>query len=246
MTQQQSSGRSPLRVIVIGIVVVALIGVAAVAALLIAGGSGEASQAITAPTLAASTAGETTVFSIVPEESEVRFSLGEDLRGERVTVVGTTDQVAGQLEVDFATPANSEIGVIRINVRTLRTDNEFRDRAIRGFVLQSAEDRFEFAQFMPNTLTGMPESVTLGEPFTFQITGDLQLREIMQPVTFDVTVTPISETRIEGTASATVTRAQYELTIPNAPGVANVSEEVLLEIDFVAVAGAAETTPEAS
>ena len=49
-------------------------------------------------------------------------------------------------------------------------------------------------------------------------------------------VTPVSETRIEGSAHATVLRADYGLQIPNAPGVANVSEEVGLEIDFVATA----------
>jgi hypothetical protein len=60
------------------------------------------------------------------------------------------------------------------------------------------------------------------------------VRDIVNSVTFDVTATVVSEDRLEGAASTVVTRAAYDLQIPNAPGVANVSEEVQLEIDFVA------------
>ncbi len=222
--------------VVIGLVVVA---VGAAAFVWFSGGSGEASQPISAPTLeaaASSAEGTATTFNIVAEESEVRFLLDEDLRGERITVVGVTNQVAGQIAVDFDTPANSEIGVIRINVRTLATDNEFRNRAIRGQILQSQNDAFEFAQFTPTAISGMPETVTIGEPITFQITGDLLIRDVSQPVTFETTVTPVSETRLEGQARAVIQRGDYGLTIPNVPGVANVEEEVELEIDFIATA----------
>jgi polyisoprenoid-binding protein YceI len=177
------------------------------------------------------------VFNIIADESEVRFILDEDLRGVRTTVTGVTNQVAGQIGVDFGNPTASQVGVIRINVRSLATDNEFRNRAIRGQILQSAQDEFEFAEFTPTEVSGLPDEVTMGEAFTFQVTGDLQIRDITNEVTFDVTVTPISETRIEGSATAVVTRESYGLTIPSVPGVANVEEEVELEIDFVAEAG---------
>ncbi len=197
----------------------------------------EATTAAESTTEAAAPAQELAVFDIDPEQSEVRFILDEDLRGERVTVVGATNQIAGQIAVDFAAPAASEVGVIRINVRSLATDNEFRNRAIRGQILQSSQDQFEFAQFTPTEISGLPESVTMGEAFSFQITGDLQLRDITNTVTFEVTVTPVSETRLEGSAATVVTRESYGLTIPSVPGVANVEEEVEIEIDFVAVAG---------
>jgi polyisoprenoid-binding protein YceI len=175
-------------------------------------------------------------FNIVPEESQVRFELDEDLRGERITVVGTTNQIAGQLRVDPAQPQDAQVGTIRINVRTLETDNEFRNRAIRGQILLSSQDEFEFTDFVPTAISGLPEQVTVGEPFTFQLTGDLSLRGITQSVTFDVTVTAVSESRLEGSAETTITRDMYELAIPSVPGVANVEEEVLIAIDFVATA----------
>ncbi len=186
---------------------------------------------------AESAASESVVFSIVADDSEVRFILNELLRGSPNTVTGRTNQIAGQIAVDFADPANSQVGEIVINARTLSTDNEMRNRAIRSAILQSAQDEFEFISFQPTSLDGLPASVTLGEAFTFQITGDLKIRDITHPVTFDVAVTPVSETRIEGTATATIQRGDYGLNIPNVPGVADVDEAVKLEIDFVAAAG---------
>ncbi|MFN8528458.1 MAG: YceI family protein [Anaerolineae bacterium] len=231
-----------LRYVVIALVVMALLSAAVFAATLISGGDGQASAPISAPTLETNN-----TFSIVSDESTVRFSLDEELFGQATHVVGETDQVAGDIAVDFTTPANSEVGVIRINVRTLATDRDMRDRAIRSFILQSADDRYEFAQFTPTAITGLPETITMGTAFTFQITGDLLIRDVTQSATFDVTVTPESDTRLSGHAQATVTRASYGLEIPNAPGVANVSDDVLVEIDFVAVKGAAAAaTAEAS
>ena len=179
-------------------------------------------------------AGDFVVFDIDADDSEVRFILDELLRGAPNTVTGRTDQIAGQIAVDFANPQNSQVGEIRISARSLATDNELRNRAMRSVILQSAEDRFEFSNFVPTEITGLPTAVTMGEPFEFEITGDLTIRDITHPITFAITVTADSETRIEGTATATVQRADYNLEIPSVPSVADVDEAVRLEIDFVA------------
>jgi polyisoprenoid-binding protein YceI len=196
----------------------------------------DATSEADAETASQPTAGELVVFNIVSDQSTVSFTLTEDLMGRPTTVVGTTDQVAGQLAVDFANPSASQVGEIRINARTLQTDQENRNRAIRGQILQSAQDEFEFISFVPTSVEGLPAAVTMGEPFEFTITGDLTIRDITQSVTFETTVTPVSETQLEGTATTTVMRGDYNLTIPNVPSVANVSEEVQLEIEFVAAA----------
>lgn len=241
--KSETSAKKPnttLRFVVIGIAALAVIGVLALVILMAIGGSGEASEAISAPPLS----GEN-VLSIVSSASEVRFSLDETLAGRPVRVVGRTSEIAGDIRVDFADPSASEVGTIRINARTLATDNEFRNRALRGLILQSVEDRFEFSEFVPTGITGLPATVTTCQTFNFQVTGSLTVRDITQEVTFDLTVTPVSTTWIEGYAAATVTREMFQLTIPNAPGVANVSDEVLLEFDFVATPGGTiDATPE--
>ncbi|KAA3648819.1 MAG: YceI family protein [Chloroflexi bacterium] len=171
-------------------------------------------------------------FEIVQSESEARFSLGELLSGVPTTVVGVTDQVAGAIQIDLETPANSQVGVIQINARTLVTDSDRRNRAMQNQILDTGS--YEFITFSPTAITGMPETITMGESYVFQITGDLTIRDITQSVTFDVAAILVSETRLEGLASATVARADYQLTIPDVPIVADVDEEVLIELEFVA------------
>ncbi|MCB9419009.1 MAG: YceI family protein [Ardenticatenaceae bacterium] len=174
------------------------------------------------------------IFEINQAESEVRFTLDEMLRGEPKTVVGATDQVAGQIGVDLAVLSTAQVGVIQVNARTLATDNNFRNRAIRNVILET--DAYEFITFTPTAISGLPDTAVPGDTLTFQITGDLTIRDITQTVVFDVTATAVSETQLAGTAVTTVQRADFNLVIPEVEGVADVAEAVLLEIDFVATA----------
>lgn len=192
-------------------------------------------QATQAPAAAPAT-GEATLYRIVPEESEARYEIDEILRGEPFRVVGRTDQVAGDIILDFANTAASQVGVIRINVRTLATDEERRDRATRSRILNSAEDRYEFVDFTPTELEGVPGSVSVGDTATFTIVGDLKIRDITAEERFAATVTVVAEDRLEGTAEATILRSTYDLAVATPPFVAEVGEEVLLGIKFVATA----------
>jgi len=175
------------------------------------------------------------IFRIAQEESEARFNIDETLAGERITVVGSTNEVAGDVLIDFDTPAQSQVGTIRINARTLRTDNESRNRAIRSSVLQSARDEYEFIEFVPTAVSGLPESVAVGDTVTFEITGDLTVRGTTQPVTFTTEATLVAEDRLEGLASTTGLYRDFGLTIPNVPRVTDIADEVILEIEFVAL-----------
>ncbi|HLB46458.1 MAG TPA: YceI family protein [Anaerolineales bacterium] len=192
----------------------------------------EASQAT--PTLAAPATIGLTIFQISQADSEVRFIIYEELRGQPNNVVGKTDQVAGEIAVDPSELSTAQIGVVLVNARALVTDNDRRNQAIRNLILNT--DSFEFITFTPREIVGLNGSAALDETFTFQIVGDLTIRDVTNAVTFEVTVKADSATRLSVTAGATIKRSDYELIIPNVPSVANVGEEVKLEIDFVAVA----------
>jgi polyisoprenoid-binding protein YceI len=185
-----------------------------------------------APTTEAATAAAPVVMQIVQAESEARFIIDEVLNNAPKTVVGTTDQVAGEIAIDPADPTQSRVGVIQVNARTLTTDNDFRNRAIKNQILQT--DQYEFVTFTPKEIAGLPQSGAVGQTYTFQIVGDLTIRDVSREVTFDVTVTPVSESRVEGSASTTIRYADFGITIPQVRQVASVDEDVRLEIDFVA------------
>ncbi|WP_298407110.1 YceI family protein [uncultured Chloroflexus sp.] len=190
----------------------------------------EATTTSVSPTTA--TAPVLQLFAIDQSRSEARFLIDEVLRGQPVTVVGVTNQVAGQIALDPNVPTAAQVGVIQINARTLATDNEFRNRAIKNAILRT--NQFELITFTPRAINGLPDKVTIGVPFEFTIEGDLTITDVTRPVTFTVTVTPVSQTEISGVAKTAVLYRDFNLIIPDSPSVDTVADEVRLELEFVA------------
>lgn len=178
----------------------------------------------------ASTAAQT--FVIVGEESEARFIIDELLFGAPKTVIGTTSELSGELTVNAANPSASEIGPIQVDANTFITDNNRRNGAIQRFILQTS--RYKFITFTPTAISGMPDAVSIGDEVSFDVSGDLTIRDITNPVSFTVTLQVVSESELQGVATTVIAREAYALTIPQVPSVANVSEEVIVEFDFVA------------
>ena len=223
---------------VIGWVLVSVlaIGGAAFAWLWFAGGSGEPSTELTTPTIAEVAGSQS--FVITPGAGSVAsFEIDEELRGSPQTVVGTTNEVAGQVQVDVSDLSTTQFSDIVINARTFMTDSERRDRAIRGpVILNSASDEFEFVTFTPTSIDGLAGSLVPGDTVEFTITGDMTIKGATSDVSFEVTATLVDAKTIEGTASSVVLRSDFGIGIPSVPSIANVSDEVVLTLDFVAVA----------
>jgi polyisoprenoid-binding protein YceI len=221
--------------VLVGVAVIAVAGLGLF--IWVSGGSAQPSTGISAPGLQVGSTAR--LFHIEQAGSQVRFIITETLLGQPKTVVGSTSEIAGDIAVDFDNPANSRIGEVRINVRTLQTDNEIRNRTLRGQIFQANRPEFEFATFVPKQIVGLPGSLIEGKPLSLQIAGDLTVHGATRSVTFNATVTPVNRNRIEGQARATVQYKDFNITVPDAPGVANVAPDVVLEIDLVAVADTA-------
>jgi polyisoprenoid-binding protein YceI len=174
------------------------------------------------------------LYRIDQRDSRVTFTMQETLQGTPTTVIGGTDQIAGDVIIDFDNPAQSQIGTLRINARTLITAEEMRNRAIRAEILRSREDEFEFIEFVPTQLNNLPATIVVGETYLIEIVGDLTIVGTTRSVTFAADVTINEPDIISGTASATVLYADWGITIPDAPGVADITDEVTLAIEFVA------------
>jgi polyisoprenoid-binding protein YceI len=173
-----------------------------------------------------------TVFEINAQESEARFKLNEVLRGVDNLVVGTSSNLAGQIAFNPEDLSLAQVGTIAVDARTLTTDSNLRNNTLRNDILFAFV--YEQIIFQPTGISGLPDTITVGEEVTFDLTGELTIRDITNPVTFSVTAQLITPERLEGLATTTVTRSAYELQIPSVPGVANVDDEVVVEFDFVA------------
>lgn len=242
--------RSLFRWIALAAVAVAGAGLAYV---FLAGGSGEPSTDLTTPTIAseatlgseddpASTASSgsvgAVVFVIDASQSEASFQIDEVLRGSPNTVVGTTSEVAGQIRFDPADLSTLEFSQVVINARTFDTGSRLRDRAIRGpIILNSAQDEFELIILTSASANGLDGQANPGDSLSFTVTGDLTIQSTTKSVTFDVVAELVDTQTIRGTAEAIVSRAEFGIGIPSVPIVADVGDDVLIRLDFVAISG---------
>ena len=181
-------------------------------------------------------AGGEQVFAITQDGTTAEFSLYELLNGQDKTVIGTTNEVGGEIAINLSDLSLSRVGELRINARTFQTDEDRRDNAIARFILQSEDAANEFIVFQPTAITGLSGSASADAPFTFQITGDLTIAGITQSTTFDVTAVLSAGNVLTGHAETLVSRADFNLNIPQVPMVANVGDEVTLKLDFTAAA----------
>ncbi len=199
-------------------------------------GSGEPSTPVPDPTPVAPPPGAT-VFVIDPSRSLASFEIREELRGSPNIVVGDTDQVSGQVTLDPSDLSTATLSEFFVNARTLQTDSARRDRAMRLFVLESAKDEFEFIIFRAVSIEGLEGEADLGDTVEFTVTGDMTIKGTTREVSFEVSAQLVDWSTLEGSATTRIRRSDFGISIPAVPGVANVGDEVILYLDFVAVSG---------
>jgi polyisoprenoid-binding protein YceI len=220
--------------VILGAAVVALIAIFA-GVFYIFGGNGArttTSGLVTAPTLAPTGSGK--VFTIDSSSSEASFTIDEVLFGQQNTVVGTTSQVAGQIQVDKDDPSKTQVGQIKVDLTGLKTDSNLRNNTIQGRILETGNANNQFAVFTPKSISGLPSSVTQGQTFSFKITGDLTIHGVTRSATFDTTATLENDSKMSGEAQTTVNYKDFDITIPDVPSVSSVSDSVKLALKFTA------------
>lgn len=198
-----------------------------------------------APTLQAS-ATQQVVYRIDPSQSEARYSASEVfLRENRdASPVGVTKGIAGDVLIDFANPANSQVGTIVINIEQFESDSGLRDGRIRREFLESS--KYPEAIFIPTELVNFPANPIEGQSYNFQMTGDLTVKETTAPTTWEVSATLNGDT-LTGSASTTILMSTYGVGPISLAGILETEDEVRLEFDFVAVrVDDTQATPEAA
>ena len=143
-------------------------------------------------------------------------------------VRGTFESFHGWALIDGAQPEHSAL-LVSVKVSSINSRDANRDGHLRS------PDFFDVARFPAITFVGTDFRIT-GENLV-EVDGNLTVRDVTNPVTFDVTVTPASESEISGVGVATVNYPDFGLAIPEVPSVTGVEDEVRLEIEFRAVAG---------
>ncbi|HLV90070.1 MAG: YceI family protein [Acidimicrobiales bacterium] len=147
-------------------------------------------------------------------------------------VRGQFTEFEGKLVIDGDNPANSS-GEIVIQAKSIDTRNADRDNHIRSNDFL-AMDEFPTISFKTTKIEGGPEE--------WKVTGDLTVRGVTKPVTFDVTYLgagqdPWGNTRVGFEGSTVINRKDWGVSwnLAIEAGGVLVSEKVTLEFEFAAV-----------
>jgi polyisoprenoid-binding protein YceI len=164
----------------------------------------------------------------------IHSSIGFVARHAMITKVrGTFDEFDGHLHVEAADPSKSSAKVT-IKVASIDTRNADRDAHLR------TNDFFAMDEY-PEILFEST-SVEPVDDTTFRVTGDLTIRGVTRPLTFDLeyngsAIDPFGNHRVGFEGSVQVNRKDWGITW-NAPlelGGVIISDKVTLEFDISAI-----------
>jgi len=194
------------------------------------------SAASNAPTAAAApsgAAGGTRTFAIVPEQTEASYQVQEKFLNRDLPnmALGKTQAVTGELQVSLDGKPSGKVTKISVDLRTLTSDQSRRDNRIRTQWLES--EKYPFAEFTSTDVQGIPDSYTEGQEVSFKLTGDMKIRDVTKPVTFDVKGKLEGDT-ITGSASSKILMKDFGFDPPNVAGMLTVEDGVTVMINFTA------------
>ena len=161
------------------------------------------------------------VIFIVGEGSEATFTVEEKLSRLPLPndAVVRTSAISGEVHLD------GRASVIKIELHKLESDQARRDRYIRSTMFPNHPD----ATFTLDDARPIPEGFNEGEVATTQITGQLDIRGVQVPITFEI------EARDDGDVIFILGRTSFVwgdlgMTAPNIRGFVQVTDEVSVEI----------------
>jgi len=181
-------------------------------------------------------------FVIVPEESQASYMVDEQffegalaklgIKAGNADVVGSTQNIEGQLQINLA-DLSAPLGTNRftVNMTTLTTDQSRRDNWIRENGPQF--NNFPLAEFVATGVSETPASYTAGDEVQFKMNGDLTIREVTRPVTFDVTAKLDGDTAT-GVATAQLRMTDFGFEPPNFANTLTVADEFMVQVEFTA------------
>jgi polyisoprenoid-binding protein YceI len=175
-------------------------------------------------------------YTILSDRSEAAYYADENLAsvGLPSTAKGSTSDITGTfyLTADGLDLEPSQASSFTVDLRTLKSDKDMRDRRVQNDALQTSQ--FPTATFTASSVTGYDASLAEGVEQTLMLTGMLDLHGVQKEVTWVV------KARRQGdviTALATLENVPYSdfnITPPNIAGFVSVEDDVTLQVEIVA------------
>jgi polyisoprenoid-binding protein YceI len=143
------------------------------------------------------------------DASEFGYRVDEVIAGVSSTAVGRSNEVSGLLTIDGTTATAVDV---EVQIDSIKSDSALRDGRFTGSIMNS--DEFPTATFSLTEPIEFGTIPTGDEQVTATATGELTLRGVTNPVTFDVTA-QTTDGRIGVFGSIPVVFADYGIDNPS-------------------------------
>lgn len=171
-------------------------------------------------------------YTVVPERSEARYRIREQLAGVNFPnhAVGTTRAVEGGIAFDAQGRIVGGQSRFTVDLRTLTTDQPRRDGYVRRNTLET--ERYPTAVFVPTDVRGLSVPPPQSGTATFELTGDFTVRTVTRRTTWQATAT-FNGAEVDVRARTAFRFADLGLQIPRVASVLSVDDNIRLELDLV-------------
>lgn len=189
----------------------------------------------TSPTKAPANAPASTTgavsLQIVPDKSEVRYRVREQLAQVSLPsdAIGKTNSVTGAIVGKLDGTIDASQSKFVVDLRTLQSDRSQRDNFLKRSVLQT--DQYPNAVFVPKEAPGLPLNLPPSGPVSFKLTGDLTIRNVTKPVTWDVTCDAPQGNQGMCHATTSFKFEYFNIQQPSVPVVLSIVDNITLEMD---------------
>jgi polyisoprenoid-binding protein YceI/mono/diheme cytochrome c family protein len=182
-----------------------------------------------------------TVYRIDPSKSSLTYAVSEEFAGkETSTAKGSTSGIAGDIAIDPTDLAATRVGTMVVNLEQLSSDNNLRDARLRLDYLES--HTHPLATFEPDEVTGLEGELVESEAQEFSMTGDLTVKDITKPATFEGTAT-LDDGALKVTAATDTKLSDFDAGPIRIAGMVSTSDDAELTLKLTAYDPTVRTIP---
>jgi len=174
---------------------------------------------------------DTLLLTVAPEGNRARYRVREQLARLDFPndAVGETSSVSGSFMVTTDGQILREGSRFVIKLADLESDADRRDNYLRRNTLST--DEYPDAVFVPTGFRELPTPLPTSGEARFLLDGDLTIRDVTRPVTWQVGA-EFTGGAVIGRAETRFTFEEMGLTVPRVGSVLSIRDDIRLEFDF--------------
>jgi polyisoprenoid-binding protein YceI len=168
------------------------------------------------------------------DQSSARYIVVEQFANESLSssAIGKTSAVTGTIQLDNKGEIVAAGSRVIVDLTTLTSDKGRRDNYLRTR-LDLGSQQYPSATLVIKEIQGLPWPLPSTGKITFQLTGDLTIREITRQLTWDVAA-QIDQSSVTGEASAHFTFDTFDIEKPKLLFILSIEDQIDVVVDFTA------------